>query len=50
MYERLLNKNVVPDETTIQKHLGQQSYKRFITFENLLKTTYHLVRALKFFW
>ena len=48
MYERLLNKNVVPVEAAIQEHLGQQGYKRLLTFENMLKTNYSLVRELKF--
>jgi len=48
MYERLLNKSIVPDEVTIQEHLGQQSYCRLNTFENWLKNNYQLVRELKF--
>jgi hypothetical protein len=48
MYERLLNKAIVPDEVVIQGHLGQQSYCCLVTFENWLKSNYHLVRELKF--
>ncbi|MDR0319059.1 MAG: DUF3788 domain-containing protein [Nitrososphaerota archaeon] len=47
MYERLLDKCVMPDEVTIQGHLGQ-SWCRFIAFENHLSDNYQLVRELKF--
>jgi hypothetical protein len=48
MYERLLNKSVMPDEVAIQDHLEPQSCCRLIIFENLLKANYQLVRELKF--
>lgn len=48
MYERLLDKNVVPDESKIQEYLGRQCYERLTLFEDRLKMNYQLVRELKF--
>jgi len=48
MYERLLDKSIMPDDTTIQEYLGRQSHERLIIFENRLKANYQLVRELKF--
>ena len=48
MYERLLNKSVMPDEATIQECLGLRSYELLTIFENRLKADYQLVRELKF--
>ena len=48
MYERLLDKSVMPDEAAIQEYLGLQSHERFTIFENRLKANYQLVRELKF--
>ena len=48
MYERLLDKNAMPDEATIQEYLGMHSHERLIIFENRLKASYQLVRELKF--
>jgi hypothetical protein len=48
MYERLLDKSITPDETSIQAYLGRQSRERLAIFENRLKADYQLVRELKF--
>ena len=48
MYERLLDKSVMPDEETIQEYLGLQSHERLAQFEKRLKVHYQLVRELKF--
>ena len=48
MYERLLDKSIMPDEATIQEYLGRQSHDRLTIFENRLKAAYQLVREKKF--
>ena len=48
MYERMLDKNAMPDAAAIQEHLGRQSYDRLIVFENRLKAGYQIIRELKF--
>lgn len=48
MYERLLDKSVIPDEVTIREHLGVESHNRLVAMENLLHEGYHLSRELKF--
>gem|GEM_PF-5962782 len=40
MYERLLDKNVMPDEAAIQEYLGRQSYERLAIFDNKLKVNF----------
>ena len=48
MYERLSDKSILPDEASIQKHLGRQSYERLAGFEDWLKSNYQLGRELRF--
>lgn len=48
MYERLLDKNVIPDDSTIREHLGEDSYKRLATMESRLHKAYQLSKELKF--
>ena len=48
MYERLSDKSILPDEASIQEHLGRQSYERLTGFENRLKSNYQLGRELRF--
>ena len=48
MYERLLDKNVIPDEATIREHLGEESHKRLAAMESRLHEDYQLSRELKF--
>lgn len=48
MYERLLDKSVIPDEATIREHLGEESFKRLADMENLLRENYQLSREMKF--
>ena len=48
MYERLLDKSAMPDEVTIQKHLGEESYKCLVAMESRLNEDYQLSRELRF--
>ena len=48
MYERLLNKSVMPDEATIREHIGEESHKRLVALESRLHGAYQLSRELKF--
>jgi len=48
MYERLLDKNVIPDAATIREHLGEESYERLAAMESQLHKDYQLSRELKF--
>lgn len=48
MYERLLNKSVIPDEATIREHLGEESHKLLADLDNRLQRDYQLSRELKF--
>jgi len=48
MYERLLDKNVIPDMATIREHLGEKSYERLAAMESQLHEGYQLSRELKF--
>lgn len=48
MYERLLDKSIVPDEIMIQEYLGQQSYERLVHFEKQLEGSYQLSREIRF--
>ena len=48
MHERLRDKDVVPDEDTIIRHLGRQSYERLTEFEKILGSKYQLSKDLKF--
>ena len=48
MYERLLNKEVVPTEDDIAEYLGEKSFKRLCNMEKILKEQYELQRELKF--
>lgn len=48
MYERLLNKSVIPDGATIREHLGEEGYKLLADLENQLQENYQLSRELKF--
>ena len=48
MYERLLNKSVMPDEAAIEELLGRQSHERLAAFEACLKDNYELIREMKF--
>jgi len=48
MYERLLNKSVMPDEATIREHIGEESHKRLVALESRLHGDYQLSRELKF--
>lgn len=48
MNERLSDKREMPDEATIQEHLGEESYKRLADMESRLYECYQLSRALRF--
>ena len=48
MYERLLDKSVVPDEATIREHLGEKTAKRLTAMEIRLHEDYQLSRELRF--
>ena len=48
MYERLLNKSVMPDEATIREHIGEESHERLVALEIRLHGDYQLSRELKF--
>ena len=48
MYERLLDKGVMPDEMIIRQHLGYDHYKLLVAMENRLNEAYQLSRELKF--
>jgi hypothetical protein len=48
MYERLLNKTVVPDEAAIREHMGDESYHRLTAMERRLQGEYQLSKELKF--
>ena len=48
MYERMLDKETMPDEAAIQKHLGRQSLKRLAGFEKLLESGYQITKELRF--
>ena len=48
MFERIFDKNTVPDEAAIVGHLGQESHERLIALEDRLKKCYQLSRELKF--
>ena len=48
MYERLLDKSVVPDEATIREHLGEKTAKRLTDMESRLHEDYQLSRELRF--
>jgi len=48
LYERLLNKNEVPDETMIAEHMGRSSNERLDALECTLKKNYQLSKELKF--
>lgn len=48
MYERLLNKHVVPDVAAICGHMGEESYHRLAALEGRLQADYLLSRELKF--
>ncbi len=48
MYERLLDKTTIPSEEVIQKHLGEESYKRLANMESHLHGRYQLAKELKF--
>lgn len=48
MYERLLDKNTMPDEAIIREYLGEESRKRLAAMESRLHETYQLSRELKF--
>ena len=48
MYERLLDKNVIPNETEIADLLGQQSHERLAALEDRFRKSYRLSRELKF--
>jgi hypothetical protein len=48
MYERLLDKSVMPDEAVIREYLGEESHKRLTAMESRLHENYQLSRELKF--
>ena len=48
MYERLLDKSVVPDDVAIQKLLGEEHHKRLVAMESRLSEDYQLSRELRF--
>jgi len=48
VYERLLDKTIVPNETEITDFLGPQSHKRLAALEDRLGERYRLSRELKF--
>lgn len=48
MYERLLDKNAMPDATAITEHLGEESADRLAAMERRLQENYQLSRELSF--
>ncbi|AIZ56274.1 hypothetical protein Mpt1_c03800 [Candidatus Methanoplasma termitum] len=48
MYERLLDKSIIPNEATIAEHIGPESRRRLNDFENDLRSNHLLSRELKF--
>lgn len=48
MYERLLDKNLIPNEDIIREHLGKDSHKRLADMQRRLGEDYRLSRELKF--
>ena len=48
MYERMLNKAVVPSETDISDYVGKDIYQLLDYFETKLRTLYDLSKELKF--
>jgi hypothetical protein len=48
MGERLLDKNVMPDEAAIREHLGEDSLNRLAAMESRLHEEYQLSRELRF--
>ena len=48
MYERMLDKHIVPDENAILEHLGAESHKLLSLMEKQLNANYQLIKELKF--
>jgi len=48
VYERLLEKETIPDEAAIVRHLGREAHEWLIAFEDRLRADYQLSRELRF--
>lgn len=48
MYERMLNKKVIPTEDKIKEHMGEENYLRLMELEGILNNQYDLNKELKF--
>lgn len=48
MYERLLNKNLVPDTEFIKSYLGESEYELFEKLDEILNNRYDINRELRF--
>ena len=48
MYERMLNKNIVPTLEDIENHLGQKKTELLKNFDDALQARYDIVREIKF--
>jgi len=48
MYERMTDKNAVPDEASIKEYIGEKSSERLASLEEKLNKNYQISRELKF--
>jgi len=48
MYERMLNKKVIPSCEEIEEYVGEENYERLEKLETILSERYDLNRELKF--
>lgn len=48
MFERMLDKSIIPNESLILETLGQKSYEQLMQFEEILSSRYDLHKELRF--
>lgn len=48
MFERMLDKSIMPNESQILETLGQKSYEQLMQFEEILSSRYDLHKELRF--
>ena len=48
MYERMLNKNIVPSENDIKEHIGEKSFENMELIKNGLEKIFKINLELKF--
>ena len=48
MYERMLNKQQIPDEAEIKEYVGKAAFTRMTALENILSSEYDLKKELRF--